>query len=238
VAVIASGGAAAAIAAKAVTTTIPVVFQIGDDPVRLGLVASLGRPGGNLTGVTSLNVEVAPKQIELLHELAPTANIIALLTNPTNAAQTEAITAEAHATARRLGLELHVAPARAEGDFDAVFAALIKLRAAALVIAPDSLFGNWSGRLGALALRHAIPAISPYREFATAGGLMSYGTSITSLYRQVGMYADRILRGEKPADLPVQQAVKIELLINLKTAKALGLTIPLPLIGRADEVIE
>jgi putative ABC transport system substrate-binding protein len=238
VAVIAPGGIAGALAAKAATTTIPIVFQIGDDPVRLGLVASLGRPGGNITGVTSLNVEVGPKQLELLHELVPTASIIALLVNPASPTQAEATTREAQVAARRLGLELHVVHARSERDFDPIFASLVKLRAGGLVIIPDSLFTSRREQLGALAFRHAVPAIAPYRGFAAAGGLMSYGTNITNLFWQVGTYAARILKGEKPADLPVQQPVKLELIINLKTAKALGLDVPLSMLMRVHEVIE
>ena len=214
VAVIATGGIVGALAAKAGTTTIPIVFQSGDNPVRLGLVASLGRPGGNVTGVTSLSVEVGPKQVELLHGLVPTATIIALLVNPANPPQTEATTREAQAAARRFGLELHVVHAHTERDFATVFAQLVTLRAGALVIGPDLLFFSRSGELGALAFRHAIPATCPYREFAAAGGLMSYGTNIADLYRQVGAYTARILKGEKPADLPVQQATKFELVLN------------------------
>jgi putative ABC transport system substrate-binding protein len=238
VAVIATGGVVGAIAAKTATTTIPIVFLIGDDPVRLGLVASLGRPGGNITGVTSLNVEVAPKLLELLHELVPTATVIALLVNPASPTQTESTTREAEGAARRLGLELHVVRARTERDFDGVFANLVKLRAGGLVITPDSLFISRREQLGELAFRYAVPAISPYREFAAAGGLVSYGTNVPNLFRQVGIYTGRILKGEKPADLPVQQAVKLELVINLKTAKALGLDVPLPMLMRVDEVIE
>ena len=238
VAVIATGGIVGALAAKAGTTTIPIVFQTGDDPVRLGLVASLGRPGGNVTGVTSLSVEVGPKQVELLHGLVPTATIIALLVNPANPTQTEATTREAQAAARRFGLELHVVHAHTERDFDTVFAQLVKLRAGALVIGPDLLFFSRSGELGALAFRHAIPATCPYREFAAAGGLMSYGTNIADLYRQVGAYTARILKGEKPADLPILQPTKFELVVNLKTAKTPGLTVPNTLLAVADEVIE
>jgi len=238
VAVIAAGGIVAARAAKAATTTIPIVFQIADDPVRLGLVASLCRPGGNITGVTSLNVEVGPKRLELLHELVPTASIIALLVNPASPTQTEATAREAQVAARRLGLELHVVHARSERDFDAIFASLVKLRAGGLVITPDSLFTSRREQLGELAFRHTMPAIAPYREFAAAGGLMSYGTNVTDLFRQNGIYVSRILKGEKPADLPVQQAVKLDLIINLKTAKALGLEVPLSMLMRVHEVIE
>jgi putative tryptophan/tyrosine transport system substrate-binding protein len=189
------------------------------DPVAAGLVASLNRPGGNMTGMTSLNVEVAPKLLELVREMVPSVTVVALLVNPGNAAQAESVTREAKIAAHRLGLELHVLNASAEHEFDAAFASSVQLRAKALVIGPDPLLHTWSGRFGALAVRHAIPAISPYRKFPAAGGLMSYGTSPTNLYRPVGVYAGRIPYGEKPADLPVQQAAKLELIINLKTAK-------------------
>jgi putative ABC transport system substrate-binding protein len=234
--VIALHGLPAARAAKAATTTTPIVFEFANDPIRLGLVASLNRPGGNTTGVTSLNVEVGPKELELLHELVPNAAVIGLLVNPNNPdPDIQKVTQDA---ARRLGLQLNVLRASADSDFDAVFASLVQLRVSALVIAPDALFTSRGGQLGELAFRHAIPAISPYREFSAAGGLMSYGTNIANLYRQVGIYAGRILKGEKPGDLPVQQAVKLELIINLKAAKALGLTIPPTLFARADEVIQ
>jgi putative tryptophan/tyrosine transport system substrate-binding protein len=238
VSVIAAGGVVTALAAKAATATTPIVFQIAADPVQLGLVASLGRPGGNITGVTSLNVEVVPKQLELLHELVPAATTIALLVNPDNPPPTESATIAAQVAARRLGLELRVVQARTERDFDAVFATWVNLRAGGLVIVPDSLFNIRSNQLGELASHHGVPAISPYREFAAAGGLMSYGTNIPNLYRQVGFYVSRILKGEKPAELPVQQAVKLDLVINLKTAKALGLDVPMSMLMRVDEVIE
>jgi putative ABC transport system substrate-binding protein len=238
VSVIALTGQPAALAAKATTATIPIVFQIADNPVQLGLVASLGRPGGNITGVTSLNVEVLPKQLELLHELVPNATAIALLVNPDSPTQTESATRGAQAAARRLGLELHVVQARTERDFDVVFETAAKLRAGALVIVPDSLFTSRREQLGELTFRHALPAISPYREFAAVGGLMSYGTNIPNLYRQVGIYTSRILKGEKPADLPVQQAVKLDLVINLKSAKAFGLDVPMSMLMRVDKVIE
>jgi putative ABC transport system substrate-binding protein len=234
--VIIAGGHPSAVAAKAATATIPIVFQFAGDPVELGFVASLNRPGGNLTGVTSLNVEVAPKQLELLHEAVPTATVVALLVNPGNP-QTERTTREAQFAARRLGLELQVFNAGTDRDLDTIFT-LIQRRVTALVISPDSFFTSRREQLGALTLRHAVPAISPYRDFAATGGLMSYGTNIPDLYRRVGAYASRILKGEKPADLPVQQAMKIEFVVNLKTAKSLGLDIPRTLIARADEVIE
>jgi ABC-type uncharacterized transport system substrate-binding protein len=238
VSVLATTGLPGALAAKASTATIPIVLQIADDPVQLGLVASLGRPGGNITGVTSLHVELTAKLLELLHELVPNATAVALLVNPANSARAQSTTREAQAAARRLGLELHVLHASAEREFDAAFASLVQLRAGALAIIPDSLFFGRSGHLGALALRHAIPAIAPYRDFAAAGGLMSYGTSNANQFRQVGIYTGRILKGEKPADLPVQQAVKLDLIINLKAAKALGLDVPMSMLMRVDEVIE
>ena len=225
-------------AVKAATTTIPIVFTTGGDPMQLGLVASLSRPGGNVTGVTTLNVEVTPKRLELAHELLPTATIIAALVNPTNP-NTEIELRGMQAAARALGLQLHVLHASSERDFAAVFAALPQLRAGVLVISgSDSFLISRSEQLAALTIRHAVPTIFQFREFIAAGGLMSYGGSITDSYRQAGIYAGRILKGEKPADLPVQQSAKVELMINLKTAKALGLTVPLPLLGRADEVIE
>jgi putative ABC transport system substrate-binding protein len=237
VSVIAAGGLPAVLAVKAATTTLPVAFYVGADPVEMGLVASLNRPGGNLTGITGLSVELVPKRLELLHELVPTASIMALLVNPTNPnAVTQ--TKDLQAAARTLGLKLHVLHASSEPDFEAVFTALAGLRAGALVIGADGLFVRRSEQLGALTVHHRVPAIFQDRGFAAAGGLASYGTSIQDAYRLVGIYTGRILKGEKPADLPVQQATKVELIINLKTAKALGLTIPLPLLGRADEVIE
>jgi len=234
----AAGGTPSALAAKAATATIPIVFGVAVDPVEVGLVASLNRPGGNLTGVTNLNAEVGPKRLELLHELLPAATIIAVLVDPTNPTLAEAFLPDLQAAARALGVRLHVLQASKEGDFDTVFATLIQLRASALIIGPSTYFVARSEQLAALAVRHAVPTIFHYRPFAAAGGLMSYGSSETDYYRLVGIYAGRILKGEKLADLPVQQATKVELIINLKTARALGLTIPLPLIGRADEVIE
>jgi len=238
VVVIAATTNGAAVAAKAATTTIPIVFEVGDDPVGLGLVASLDRPGGNVTGVTQLNVVVAQKRLELLHELVPTARVFALLVNPTDAAIAETNTRDTQAAASKLGLELHVLNASTERDFDSVFAELIRLRAGGLVIGNGAYFVARNGQLAELAIRHAVPAVHSTREFVAAGGLMSYGGSIADSYRQVGVYTGRILKGEKPADLPVQQASKVEFYINLKTAKALGLNVPNTLIGRADEVIE
>jgi putative ABC transport system substrate-binding protein len=226
-----------ALPAKAATTTIPIVFTTGADPVQLGLVTSLSRPGGNLTGVTTLNVEMGAKRLQLLHELVPNATSIAMLINPTDP-NAETNTRDAQAAAGTLGLELHMLHASTESDLDSVFKSLDQLRAGALVIGSDAFLISQSEHLGALAIRNAVPTIGPYRVFAAAGGLMSYGDSLTEMYRQAGIYAARILKGEKPADLPVQRATKDELVINLKTAKTLGLTIPITLLGRADEVIE
>jgi len=238
VAVIATiGGNAASMAAKAATRTIPVVFHGSVDPVEVGFVASLNRPGGNMTGVVTLNMDTGQKRLELIHELVPAANTIALLHNPTNAVA-EIQSKDLQAAASKLGLNLYVLHASSEGEFDTAFDALRQLRAGGLVIGTDGFLVSRSQQLAALTLRHAVPAIFQYRAFAEAGGLMSYGGSVTDSYRLSGIYTGRILKGEKPADLPVQQATRVELIINLKTAKALGLAVPLPLLGRADEVIE
>ena len=234
----APGSTPAALAAKAATATIPVIFQVGTDPIAAGLVASLARPGGNVTGVTNINTELVPKRLELLRELIPTAKLIALLVNPTSPFITESISKDLQSATRALGLQLHILNASTEHDFDTVFATLAQLRADVLVIAPDAMFISRSEQLGALTLRHAVPAVTQFREFAAAGGLMSYGGSFTEPTRLVGVYTGRALKGEKPADLPVMQATKVELVINLKTAKALGINVPNTLIGRADEVIE
>jgi putative ABC transport system substrate-binding protein len=238
VAVIAASSTPAVLAARAATTTIPIVFEVASDPVKLGLVASLNRPGGNITGVTQLAEEVGPKRLELLHELLPAARVIALLVNPTEPALAEPQTRAALSAAHALGFELHVLNASSEPDFDAVFANLIRLRASGLVIGGDAFFTSRSKQLAALAIHHAMPAVYQWREFAAAGGLMSYGSNIIDTHRLAGALAGRILKGDKPADLPVQQATKVELYINLKTAKALGITFPLTLLGRADEVFE
>jgi putative tryptophan/tyrosine transport system substrate-binding protein len=227
----------AALPAKAATKTIPIVFTVGSDPVALGLVASLNRPGGNLTGVTSLNIEMGPKRLDVLHEAAPAATIIALLINPKNS-NAEAMSSELRAAARSRGLQLHILHASREGDLDAVFPALAQARVGALLIGTDPVFIGLSEQLAVLALRHAVPTMFQNREFVVAGGLMSYGGNVADQFRQVGVYTGRILKGEKPAELPVQQATKIELIINLKTAKKLGINLPNTLIGRADELIE
>jgi putative ABC transport system substrate-binding protein len=238
VAVIAATSTPAALAAKAATTTIPIIFELGSDPVQLGLVASLGRPGGNVTGVTSSNIEVAPKRLELLHELLPTARVMALLVDPTDPTNAKTSVSEVSAAAHTFGLQLHVLNASNESDFTEVFAKLIQLGAGGLVVAGGPFFASHEKQLAALTVRHAVPAAFEHRAFTAAGGLASYGSDITDAYRLTGIYTGRILRGDKPAELPVQQATKVELYINLKTAKALGITIPISILGRADEVIE
>ena len=231
------GSTPAALAAKAATGTIPIVFESGADPIAVGLVGSLNRPGRNATGVVSMNVELGPKRLELLHEVVPRTTTMAVLINPANPLG-ETLLIELQEPARNLGLQLHALRANTEHDFETIFTTLRQLRAGGLVIATDIFFTTQSERIAALALRHAVPTIYQNREFPAAGGLMSYGGSITDLYRQVGVYTGRILKGEKPADMPVQQSTKVELIINLKTATALGITIPISLLGRADEVIE
>jgi ABC-type uncharacterized transport system substrate-binding protein len=236
--VIAATSTPAAITAKATTTTIPIVFITSSDPVQLGLAASLNRPGANLTGATTLAIEITPKRLEILHELLPTAKLFALLVNPTNP-YADILSRNVQAAARTLGLQLHILHASTEHDFDTVFATLAQLRAGGLVIGGiEIFFESRRGQLAALALRHSIPTIYQSREFAVAGGLMGYGGNTMDSYRVAGLYTGRILKGEKPADLPVQQVTKVDLIINLKTAKVLGLDIPPTLLARADEVIE
>ena len=235
---IVAGGQTTVLAAKAATGTIPIIFQTGANPVETGLVVSLNRPGGNLTGITSLNLELGPKRLELLRELRPTATTFALLVNPTNQSQTEIISREIRAAAEKLGLQLRILSAGSEQEFEPAFATAVQLRAGGLVIAPDAYLTSHSALLAALAERYAVPTIYPFHENAAAGGLMSYGGDLTDQFHQIGIYTGRILKGEKPADLPVQQSTKIELIINLKTAKALGLTIPETLLATADEVIQ
>ena len=238
VTVIAAAGATpSALAAKSATSTIPIVFGIGADPIEIGLIPSLNRPGGNLTGITTLALELGPKRLELLHEIVPAATHIAVLNDPTGLVNAEAVAREQTA-ARKLGLEFDVLHASSETDFERAFATLARSRAGALLIRPHLFFTAHGAQLGALALQHAVPAIFQYRPFVTAGGLMSYGTSETEYFRLLGDYVARILKGEKPADLPVQQVTNVELMLNLKTAKALGMTVPISLLGRADEVIE
>jgi len=235
--IVAPGGAPAALAAKSATTTIPIVFEMGADPIAMGLVGSLNRPGGNLTGVSSLNVEVTPKRLEILHEMVPTATVVAVLVNPTSPTA-DSQSRNLQAAAGALGLQLHVLHASTERDFDTVFVTLLQLRAGGLVVASDGFFATHSEQLAALTDRHAVPAIHQSRDFSIAGGLMSYGGNFVESHRQAGVYTGRILKGERPADLPVQLVTKVELFINLKAAKTLGVTVPLPLLGRADEVIE
>ena len=230
------GGDPVALTAKAATTTIPIVFVSGFDPVKLGLVSSLSRPGANITGVVLLSSPLLAKQLQLLGELVPAAGAIALLVNPNNP-NTENRLKEMQEAARAVGRELLVVTAKSEDEFELVFAT-IRQRASALVVPPDPSFTTRRDELIALAARYAIPASYPFREYAVSGGLMSYGASLSDAYRLAGIYCGRILRGEKPADLPVQQTTKVEFVINLKVAKTLGLSLPLPLLGRADEVIE
>jgi putative tryptophan/tyrosine transport system substrate-binding protein len=235
--VIAATTTPAALVAKAATTTIPIVFETAADPIKLGLVTSLNRPQGNITGITQSNVEVLPKRLEVLHELFPTAKTITLLVNPANPALAETNTSALLVSARTLGLELRILKASTEAELKAVFANL-KGALDLLVIAGDPFFTGHSELLAALAVQHDVPTVYQGREFAVGGGLMSYGARIDEAYRLVGVYTGRILKGEKPAELPVQQATKVELIINLKSAKALGVSVPLSLLGRADEVIE
>ena len=230
-------GTPAALAAKAASSTIPIVINVGIDPAQIGLVASFNRPGGNVTGLAVLTVELAAKQLEVLHELLRTSAAVALLVNP-NTAVTEPVIKGVRDAARSLGLQLHILNASTEGEIDAAFGKLIELRAGALVVGGDPFFNSRRDQIVALAARHALPAIYEWREFVVAGGLMSYGTDLADAYRQVGIYAGKILKGAKPADLPVERVVRLELVINLKTAKTLGLTFPITLLGRADEVIE
>ena len=237
VSVIAATSTPAAVAAKAANTVVPVVFTTGGDPARMGLVSSLARPGANVTGVSTLNVEVSAKRLELMHEVLPAANNFALLINPSDPLATAASQTIGTA-ANALGLKLHVLPVTSEQDFGATFDSLVKLKADALVIATASFFNAFEGELGRLSLSHRVPTIYEHPEFTAAGGLMSYSGDLAEAYRAVGVQVGLILKGKKPAELPVQQITKVRLIINLKTAKALGITFPLSLLGRADEVIE
>jgi putative ABC transport system substrate-binding protein len=234
----APGGAPGALAAKAATSTIPIVFEMGADPIALGLVANLNHPGANTTGATSQNSGVNPKRLELLHQVIPTAAEFGLLVNPTSPANAQASVKLVKTAADAVGLRLQIFEASTEHDFDLVFAELAKQRVAGLVISNDIFYATRSEQLAAAATRYAVPAVHQSRDFTAAGGLMSYGGSFTETHRQAGIYVGRILKGEKPGDLPIVLSTKVEFFINLKTAKALGLTIPLALLGRADEVIE
>jgi putative tryptophan/tyrosine transport system substrate-binding protein len=237
VSVIAATSTPANLVAKAATTTIPIVFTTGGDPVQLGLVASLGRPGGNVTGVTNVTVEVAPKRLELAHELVPQASVFGLLINPENPLA-ENVKRDSQAAALKLGLQLNVQHATTDAELDRAFTAFREMQVGAVVIGTDGFFNDHVEHLAALAIRNSVPAVYQYHQFVAAGGLASYGGSILDSYRLAGGYVGRILKGEKPADLPVQQASKIELLLNLKTAKTLGITVPQSVQNRADEVIE
>ena len=235
--IVTSGGVTSALAAKNATSTIPIVFEIGVDPVERGLVANFARPGGNLTGVTILTAELNPKRFELLSELVPQAGVIALLVNPNNASA-ERVIRDVQEAARAKGVQLDILKAGAEDEFETAFASLVQRQAGALLIGNDPFFFSRRDQLVALAARHAVPAMYEWREFAAAGGLISYGTSLAGMNRRAGAYVGRILAGARPADLPVQQPTNFELVINLKTAKALGLTVPQSILARADEVIE
>jgi putative ABC transport system substrate-binding protein len=232
------GNTASALVAKASTSTIPIVFRIAGNPVEVGLVGSLSRPGGNVTGVTTLGAELAPKQLELLHELVPSASSFALLVNPTNPALASIQSKDIPAAAQARGLRMRIVNASASSDFQALFSSLKEPRVDGLLIGADTFFNARSAELAALALKFEIPAISPYRQFALAGGVMSYGGDLAAASRQAGAYAGKILKGEKPADLPIEQSSRFEFVINLKSTKALGLPVPPSLLTRADEVIE
>jgi putative ABC transport system substrate-binding protein len=234
--VIVAAGPPSARAAKSATSTIPIVFA-SSDPVREGLVASLARPGGNLTGISALSTELTPKRLELLSELVPQARVIALVVNPNNPTA-ESIIGDVQGAARAKGVQLQILKAGAESEIDTAFATLVQLQAGALIVGADPFFFSRRDQLVALAARHALPAIYESHEFATAGGLISYGSSLAAAYRQTGIYAGKILNGAKPADLPVEQPTRFELVVNLKTANALGLTVPASILSRADEVIE
>jgi putative tryptophan/tyrosine transport system substrate-binding protein len=237
-AIIAPGSTPAALAAQAATKTIPIIFEIASDPVEFGLVASLNQPGGNITGVTTLNSEISVKRLELLHSLVPASTVLGLLVNPTNTKLAQASIKSLQAAGHQMGLEPRVLNASTADEFEARFAELKQSKAEGLLIVADPLFSSHAKQLAELSLRYAMPAVYQFREFVTAGGLLSYGTSFSATFRVVGNYTGRILKGEKPADLPVQQATLVEMIINLKTAKTLGITVPLSLLGRADEVIE
>jgi putative tryptophan/tyrosine transport system substrate-binding protein len=237
VTVIAAGGTPAAFAAKAATSKIPTVILVGVDPVQLGLVGSLNQPEGNVTGLAILTVELEAKKLELMHELLPTSTAIALLVNPTNVL-TDSETKDVQDAAHSLGLHLHVLNASTESQIDAAFAALIELRATALIVSADTFLNSRRDHIVTLAARYAVPAVYGVRDYVNAGGLMSYGTDLVDVYRQQGIHVGKILKGARPADLPIQQVTKVALVINLKTAKTLGLTFPTTLLGRADEVIE
>jgi putative tryptophan/tyrosine transport system substrate-binding protein len=236
--IVAASGTPGAMAAKAATSTIPIVFAVAVDPIKAGLVASLNKPGGNLTGVTNLNVEIGPKRLELLHALLPTATVFGVLVDPTGPAISDPFVSAVQVAAGTLGLQIYVLHAVTERDFDAVFASLAQFKASGLIVGPSTNYVGRAERLAALAVRYAMPTVFQFRNFAAAGGLLSYGSDETEYYRIVGNTTGRVLKGESPAEIPVEQSTKVELIINLKTAKVLGITFPLTLLGRADEVIE
>jgi putative ABC transport system substrate-binding protein len=238
VSVIAATTTAASLAAKAATTTIPIVFETSRDPVQLGLVATLSRPGGNVTGVTQTNIAIEPKQLELLHELVPAATVMALLVDPAGSGASDEEVGIMQAAARTLGLELQVVKASHVGEFEGVFAQLRQLKVGGIVIGADVLFSGHTQQLAELAAKHGVPAVYKGREFVAEGGLASYGTDLTEYYRLAGSYTGRVLKGQKPAELAVLQATRVQLYINLKTAKTLGISVPLSLAGRADEAVE
>jgi putative ABC transport system substrate-binding protein len=235
---ISAGGTPSALAAKAATSTIPIVFAVAANPITIGLVSSLNQPAGNITGVANQNIEIGPKRLEVLRELLPKASTIAVLVNPANRSANELFLHDLEPAARTVEMQLNILRAGTDGDLETAFTSLPQLRADALIVSPDVFFNTRSEQLAALSLRYKIPSIYQYRRFTAAGGLVSYGSDEAESYRLVGIYVGRILGGDKPSDLPVQQATKVELIVNLKTAKTLGITVPLALLGRADEIIE
>jgi putative tryptophan/tyrosine transport system substrate-binding protein len=236
--VVSAGGTPSALAARAATATIPIIFALAANPITIGLVPRLNQPGGNITGVANQNVEIGPKRLEVLRELIPKATTIGILINPTSRSAADLFLHDLEPAARAMGMGLHILQASNDTDLEAAFASLPQLRVDALLVSPDVFFNTRSEQLAAFSLQHKVPSIYQYRRFAAAGGLVSYGSDETESYRLIGIYAGRILKGDKPGDLPVQQATKVELIVNLKTAKALGITVPLSLLGRADEIIE
>jgi putative ABC transport system substrate-binding protein len=235
---VSAGGTPSALAAKAATSAIPIVFSLAANPVSIGLVGRLNQPDGNLTGVANQNIEIGPKRLEVLRELLPKASVIGILLNPTSREASDLFLRDLAPAAQAMGMRLHLLQASTDADLETAFASLSQLRVDALVVSPDVFFNTRSEQLAALSLRYKVPSIYQYRKFAAAGGLVSYGSDETESYRLIGGYAGRILKGDRPGDLPVQQATKVEMIINLKTANALGITVPLSLLGRADEVIE
>jgi len=235
---VSAGGTPSALAAKTATATIPIIFALAANPITIGLVPRLNQPGGNVTGIANQNVEIGPKRLEVLRELLPKATTVGILVNPTSRSAADLFLHDIEPAARAMGMRLHILQASTDADLESAFASLPQLHVDALLVSPDVFFNTRSEQLAALSLHHKTPSIYQYRRFAAAGGLVSYGSDETESYRLIGLYAGRILKGDKPGDLPVQQATKVELIINLKTAKTLGITVPLALLGRADEIIE